>query len=161
MRGHEGAHLRLIARSGSATRAVSPVTRTGELAMLDQNYWDMALCADLLEAVADQLGDANDPLSQAETFDSVLHQSKELLTDVMGRLKEAVRLGEVRLTDGNASLALLDDVWRALADGVLTRPDELGLLYLRTAKVFRALGPPVPVGVAPSHQRERAKKDGA
>lgn len=129
--------------------------------MLDDNYWDMALCAELLEAVAEHLGDTNDPLSQAETFDSVLHQSKELLRDVMGQLKEALRLGEVGLSDGQASLALLEDVWRALVDGVLTRPDELGLLYLRTAKVLRALRPPLPVGVAPSQQRERAKKDGA
>ena len=112
--------------------------------MVDENGRDLEMCAELLECVASHLGDPNDPLSQQETFESVLYQSKELLIDLMQRLKEGVRIGESDAKDAAQQVAVLEDILRPLARGSLLRPDELVLLYLRMAKVLRALGPTMP-----------------
>ena len=114
--------------------------------MIDDKGRDLEMCAELLESVASNLGDPNNSLNHKETFESVLHQSKELLVDLTERLRESVRLGEIDADDGAQQLAMLEDILRPLAQGSLLRPDELVLLYLRIAKVLRSLAlslPPV------------------
>jgi hypothetical protein len=107
--------------------------------MSNANGQDLEMCADLLETVARQLGNADDPLSATEAFESVTHQSKELLLDLSQRIEETVRLGQLDPSSGARNLALLEDILQPLLQGQLRRPDELGMLYLRMAKVLRGL----------------------